>query len=86
VNLLALISLPLLAPGASFSSIGQMLFFVLLTSGLTVSITRHRASLESDRQAEFLESSRQLEAMRASLEQRNEELRATVEQYDSYMA
>ena len=59
--------------------------FVMCITGLILVLSHHRNLVEKERREELLASNRELEDARASLEQRDEELQSTVEEYTNYL-
>jgi GAF domain-containing protein/multisubunit Na+/H+ antiporter MnhB subunit len=69
-NFLGLLLVPLCIPEASFGDTADLLGFAAAISGLLLLAIRNRDVLERTRQAELIESNRELMATRASLEER----------------
>jgi methyl-accepting chemotaxis protein len=59
--------------------------FVMCITGLVLVLSRHRDLVEKDRREELLINNQELEDVRRSLEQRDEQLQATVEEYTEYL-
>jgi GAF domain-containing protein len=70
INVLGLVLLPMLVSQRRFEHVVLSLGFVAVLSGLVIALTRYRDRLERDRQSVLEESNRELQAIRASLEER----------------
>jgi methyl-accepting chemotaxis protein len=81
----AALLLAILRPDVDFEHVLVPLGFVTTISGLIVVLSRHRDAVERDRRKELLDSSREMEKAQAMVEQRDEQLRATVEEYTDYL-
>ncbi len=86
MNVLMLLSLPVLIREVALGDIASVLSFMILISGLVLVVTRNQSRLEEDRRTELLESNSRLQATQEALEERNEHLRLTVKRYDDFMS
>jgi GAF domain-containing protein len=84
-NALGLLLLPVVIPEAAFMDVIMPVGFIGVVSGLILAATRHRNLLERDRRAELLESNRELQAIRASLEQHVTERTGSLERRARYL-
>ena len=85
INIAGLILLPLLVSQARFEHVVLPLGFVAVLSGLVIALTRYRDRLERDRQSVLEESNRELQAIRASLEDRVAQRTADLERRARYL-
>jgi GAF domain-containing protein len=85
INVAGLVFLPLLVSQTRFEHIVLSLGFVAVLSGLVIALTRYRDRLERDRQSVLQESNRELQAIRASLEERVAQRTADLERRARYL-
>jgi methyl-accepting chemotaxis protein len=86
LNVLLLLSLPVLVREVGVGDIASVLSFLILISALVLAVTRNQSRLEEDRRAELLKSNSRLQATQEALEEQNEHLRLTVKRYDDFMS
>jgi len=84
-NVLLLLILPLLPLGIGYVDTVQSLGYVIVLSGLTLTLGRNRDLLEEERQAELQASNRELQATRDSLEERVTERTVDLELRTRYL-
>jgi GAF domain-containing protein len=84
-NILALVLFVVIVPEAGFGQVGSQLGFIIAISGSILLAIRNRDVLEGFRRDELVESNRELQAIRESLEQRVAERTQALERRARYL-